>query len=129
MSFNPNPYKQAVELVFSTKRQVIDNPMSFFIEIPVKKVDEQKHLGAILDRKRSSFSAHINAGICKARKGIALLKQLSRYVARHTLNEHYKLHVRPFLDYGDVIYHIPFTVCELSQSTIIPRLMKKLEYI
>ena len=25
----------------------------------------------------------------------------------HTLNELYKLHVRPHLDYGDVIYHIP----------------------
>ena len=126
MSFNPDPHKQAVELVLSTKRHEIDHPMIFFNDIPVEKVDEHKHLGVILDRKLS-FSAHINAAICKARRGIGLLKHLSRYLPRHTLNELYKLHVRPFLDYGDVIYHIPFKVCEYSKNTIVPRLMEKLE--
>ena len=94
----------------------------------MEKVDEHKHLGVILDRKLS-FSAHINAAICKARRGIGLLKHLSRYLPRHTLNELYKLHVRPVLDYGDVIYHIPFKVCEFSQNTIVPRLMEKLESV
>ena len=128
MSFNPDPHKQAVELVLSTKRHEVDHPMIFFNDIPVEKVDEHKHLGVILDRKLS-FSAHINAAICKARRGIGLLKHLSRYLPRHTLNELYKLHVRPFLDYGDVIYHIPFKVCEFSQNTIVPRLMEKLESV
>ena len=81
-----------------------------------------------MDRKLSFF-AHINAAICKARRGIGLLKHLSRYLPRHTLNELYKLHVRPFLDYGDVIYHIPFKVCQFSRITIIPRLMEKLESV
>ena len=58
-----------------------------------------------------------------------MLKHLSRYLPRQTLNELYKLHVRPFLDDGDVIYHIPFKVCEFSQITIIPRLMEKLESV
>ena len=51
MSFNPDPHKQAVELVLSTKRHKIDHPMIFFNDIPVGKVDEHKHLGVILDRK------------------------------------------------------------------------------
>ena len=102
--------------------------MIFFNDIPVEKVDEHKHLGVILDRKLS-FSAHINAAICKARKGISLLKHLSRCLPIYTLNELYKLHVRPFLDYGVVIYHIPFKVCEFSHNIIIPRLMEKLESI
>ena len=78
-----------------------------------------------MDRKLP-FSVHINAAIYKAGKSIGLLNHLSRCLPRNTLNELYKLHVRPFLDYEGVIYHIPFKVCEFSQSTIIPRLMEKL---
>ena len=36
-----------------------------------------------------------------------MLKFMSKYLPRNTLNELYKLYVRPHLDYGDVIYHIP----------------------
>ena len=79
--------------------------MIFFNDTPVEKVDYHKYLGVILDRKLS-FSAHITATICKARRGIGLLKHLSRYLPRHTLIELYKLHLWLFLDYGDVIYHI-----------------------
>ena len=62
MSFNPDPQKQAVELIFSRKRIEIDHPVITFNDIPVKKVNEHKHLGIILDSKLS-FSAHINAAI------------------------------------------------------------------
>ena len=41
----------------------------------------------------------------KAKKGLSLLKYLSKYVPRKTLDLSYKLYVRPHLDYGDVIYH------------------------
>ena len=37
MSFNPDPQKQAVELLFSRKRNEIDHPMILFNNIPVKK--------------------------------------------------------------------------------------------
>ena len=37
------------------------------------------------------------------------MKQLYRYMPRKTLEEIYKLYVRPHLDYGDVIYHMPDT--------------------
>ena len=97
--------------------------MIFFIDIPAEKVDVHKHVKFIFDGKLSFF-AHINAAICKARRGTGLLKHLSRFLPRHILDELCKLHVRPFLDYGDVIYHIQSKVCEFRQNTIIPRLME-----
>ena len=78
MSFNPDPQKQAVELIFSTKRSEMNHPEIRFNNIPVMKVDEHKHLGIILDSKLS-FSAHIKAAISKTRKGVGLLKYLSKY--------------------------------------------------
>ena len=122
MSFNPDPQIQAVELTFSRKRTEIDHLAILFNSIPVKKVSEHKHLGIILD-SRLSFSAHIKSAISKTRKGIGLLKYVSKYLPRHTLNELYKLYVRPHLDYGDVI---PEKVCESIQNIILPNLMKKL---
>ena len=102
--------------------------MILFNNIPVKKVVEHKHLGIILDSKLS-FSAHIKSAISKTWKGIGLLKYLSNYLPRHTLNELYKLYVRPHLDYGDVIYHIPAKVCDSSQNIVLPNLMDKLESV
>ena len=128
MSFNPDPQKQAVELKFSMKKSEIDHPVILFNDIPVKKVDEHKHLGIILDSKLT-FSAHINSAISKIRKGIGLLKYLSKYLPRHTLNEIYKLYVRPHMDYGDVIYHIPGKVCDFSGNFVLPNLMEKLESV
>ena len=81
MSFSPDPQKQAIELILSTKRPETDHPMIFFSDTPLVKVEEHKHLGVILDRKLS-FSAAIR----KMRKYIGLLKYLSNYLPRHTVN-------------------------------------------
>ena len=128
MSFNPDPQKQAVELIFSRKKSKADHPEILFNNTSVMKVDEHKHLGIILD-SNLSFSAHVKSAISKSRKGIGLLKYLSKYLPRHTLNELYKLYVRPHLDYGDVIYHVPAKVCKFSCSVILTSLMEKLESI
>ena len=106
MSFNPDPRKQAVELIFSQKSVKTDHPVILFNDLPVTKVDEHKNLGIILDSKLS-LSAHIHVAITKSRKGIGMLKFLSKYLPRNTLSNLYKLYVRPHLDYGDVIYHVP----------------------
>ena len=128
MSFNPDARKQAVEVIFSRKNKAVDHPVIVFNNTPVKVVDEHKHLGMFLDSKLS-FSTHIKEVISKTRKGIGMLKHLSRYLPRHTLNELYKQYVRPHLDYGDVIYHIPAKVCEFSHSVILPNQMEKLESV
>ena len=106
MSFNLDPQKQAVELTFSRKRTSIDHHLIYFNGIPVKKVNEHKHLGITLNTNLS-FLSHINSAISRARNGIGLLKYLSNYLPRHTLNDLYKLNVRSHLDYGNVVYHIP----------------------
>ena len=128
MTFNPDPQKQAVELIFSRRKIVVDHPNISFNNTPVARIKEHKHLGIILD-SNLSFSAHIKLAISKSKKGIGLLKCLSRYLPRRTLNELYKLYVRPHLDYGDFIYHLPAKVCEFSGSVTLPGLMDKLESV
>ena len=92
------------------------------------KVSEHKHLAVILDSKLS-FSAHISAAISKARRGIGGLRLLSRYLPRSSLCEMYKLHIRPHLDYGDVLYHIPIKVYEFRSTNTIPSIMEKIELV
>ena len=90
------------------------------------KVNEHKHLGIILDTRRS-FSAHVKSIISKTRKGIGMLKHLSNNLRRKTLDQLYKLYVRPHLDYRDIIYHIPAKICDVSHNITLPKLMDKLE--
>ena len=40
-----------------------------------------------------------------ARRGIGVIRDMSRYVTHEVLDQMYKLYVRPHLDYGDIIYH------------------------
>ena len=102
MSFNPDPQKQAVELIFSKQKTETNHPEILFNNTHVMQVVEHKHLGIVLDSKLS-FSTHIKAAISKARKSISMLRFLSRYLPRNTLNELYKLYIQPHLVYGDVI--------------------------
>ena len=48
MSFNPDPRKQAVELVFSGKYVKVDHPVILFNDVAVSTVDQHKHLGITL---------------------------------------------------------------------------------
>ena len=65
---------------------------------------EHRHLGMILDSKLT-FLSHIKEAIVKARRGIGIVRLLSKYVVCDVLDQIYKLYVRPHLDYGDIIYH------------------------
>ena len=60
----------------------------------------------ILERKLS-FRSQVKEKISKVKQGLGVMKQLLPYVPRRTLEEIYKLYVRPHIDYGDIIYHIP----------------------
>ena len=70
------------------------------------KVNEQKHLGLLLD-SRLSFDKHLNGNIIKAKKNLGLIKYLSRFLPVKTLDQMYKALVRSHLDYCNIIYHIP----------------------
>ena len=104
MIFNPDITKQAIEVIFSCKKQKPNHPDLNFNGIPVARESFTKHLGVYLD-SRLNFSKHIKEQVLKATKGVSLLKSLSKYVNRNVLGTSYKLYVRPHLDYGDVIFH------------------------
>ena len=126
MSFNPDPSKQAVQLIFSRKRVQLDHPEIYFNDIQVSSVDEHKHLGIILDKKLT-FSSHIKELLGKANKGIGMIKLLSRYLPRPSLDQIYKLHVRSHFDYCDIIYHVPPVDNPYSHEYTQNLLMNRLE--
>ena len=96
------------EVIFSVKRSKTEYPTLNLGLDDVMRKDEHKHLGIILDSKRD-FKSHIRQAILKARRGIGMIKYLSKQVSRDVLDQIYKLYVRPHLDYGDIIYrrHVP----------------------
>ena len=106
MSFNPDPTKPAEEILFSHKRRPPTHPPLFFNGCEVKRVNEHKHLGLILDPKLN-FAAYFKEKISKAKQGIGLIKHLRSYLPTNVLVQIYKMHVRSHLDYCDFIYHIP----------------------
>ena len=104
MQFNPDKNKQAIQVIFSQKKEAIAHPLVVFSGSEVVVKTEHKHLGMILDSKLS-FQSHVREAIIKARKDIGIICFLSKYVSRDVLDQIYKLYVRPHLDYGDIIYH------------------------
>ncbi len=128
MSFNPDPSKPAEEIIFSHKRDRYEHPPLFFNNVEVKKVNYHKHLGLILDSKLT-FVNHINEKISIARKGIGVIKYLSSFVPVKTLDQIYKMYVRPHLDFCDVIYHSPKISNLFDSSYRLPNCMDQIERI
>ena len=55
---NPEPSKQATEVLFSCKNDSPSHPQLTFNGTVIKKVNEQKHLGLILD-SGLSYKKHL----------------------------------------------------------------------
>ena len=104
MQFNPDVTKQAIQVIFSQKRDKPIQPPIYFNESEVVIKPEQKHLGMIL-HSSLNFQSHVREKIVSARRGIGVIRYMSRYITREVLDQMYKLYVRPHLDYGDIIYH------------------------
>ena len=108
MQFNPDPNKQANEVIFSRK----SNSNSFpyppvkFNENNITKCSHQKHLGIVLDSKLN-FNTHIDQKIKKCNKLIGLMKRLSVNLPRSALLTIYKSFIWPRLEYGDILYDKP----------------------
>ena len=117
MLFNPDPSKQALEIIFSTKLITTQPPILTFNNSIVSSKESHKHLGMILDKKLS-FDHHLREKIAKANKGIGLIKRLYNFLPRLTLINIYKCFIRPHLDYGDIIYDKPNndTFCQKIES-------------
>ena len=101
MKFNAD---KTEEVLFSCKRNKPTHQTLKLGSSDIIAKIEHKHLGMILDSKLN-FQSHIREVIVKARRGIGMIRYLSKYVSREVLDVIYKLHVRPHLDYGDIIYH------------------------
>ena len=104
MQFNPDKNKQAIQVIFSQKRDKSAHPLIYFNRSEVVLKHEQKHLRMLLDSELNFYS-HVKEKIVNARKAIGVIRSMSRYVTREVLDQMYKLYVRPHLDYGDIIYH------------------------
>ena len=128
MSFNPDPTKQAVQIVFTHKKNPGVHPKIYFNNIEVKSVNEHKHLGLILDAKLT-FAFHINEKVKRATKGLGIIKGFSRFLSVRTLDLIYKLYIRPHLDFCDVIYHVPCITNPFDSSINLKHLMNTLERI
>ena len=101
MQFNAD---KTEEVIFSKTRNKPDHPILMLGSDEVSRKNEHKHLGIILHYKLN-FQRHIKEATTKASRGTSIIKYLSRYVNREVLDQVYKLHVRPHLDYGDILYH------------------------
>ena len=107
MNFNPDPSKQAQQLLFSRKTSSKPYPSLNFNDNPVHQVQLQKHLGLFLEPKLS-FDEHILCILIKTRKITGLIKMLQPIIPRTALLTFYKSFLRPNLDYGYVIYDRAF---------------------
>ena len=126
MEFNPDPTKQATEVLFSTKRKKVNHPSIFFNGVVVQKVNEQKHLGLTLDTNLS-FKNHINEKIKKAQRTIGSMKFLSKFLPIKVLDQMYKTLVRSHFDYCDISYHSPAVFGQLGMT--LTSLMEKIEKV
>ena len=105
MQFNPDPNKQAGEVIFSRKSNSSNltySPVKLN-NINITRCSHQKHLGIVLDSKLN-FNTHVAQKIKKCNKLIGLMKRLSINLPRNALLTIYKSFIRPHLDYGDILY-------------------------
>ena len=129
MSFNPDPTKPPVLVIFSTKRNSVA-PVLFFNGIQVKVLKEHKHLGLTFDSKLK-FHSHVTDCIKKSKRILGTLRLISKYLPRSALDRCYKSFVRSKLEYGDVVYHkCPFNKSLMPLSdTNMNKSMRNLESI
>ena len=89
MEFNPDPNKQANEVLFSCKKKPQNHPQLVFNGAQVSVVKEHKHLGLILQNDLS-FEKHLDEKMGKAKRNNGVLKQLSKFLPLKALDQMYK---------------------------------------
>ena len=104
MSFNPDPSKQAQEVIFSRLIKKPCHPELILNNNHVIQTSYQEHLGLILDEK-FNFGEHLRYIANKVNTSIGLLHKFQKCLPRRSLVTIYKSFIRPHLDYGDVIFH------------------------
>ena len=108
MSFNTYHFKQAKEVIFSSKIKKSSHPVLIFNNNQVIQSSYQKHLGLFLDEKLH-FGEHSGYIDNKANTSIGILRKLQICLPRQSLVTIYKCFIGPHLDYGDVIFDQVYT--------------------
>ena len=103
MKFNPDPNKQAQEVIFGRKINKIYHPPLYFNQNLVKSSSTHKHLGMVLDN-RLDFDVHLKNVQNKANKTIGLLCKLQNTLPRTSLITIFRSVIRLLPYYGDIIY-------------------------
>ena len=107
MSFNPDPIKQAQEIIFSRKTSKRNHRGPMFNNNIVNLTTNHKHLGMIFDSKLN-FDKHLKSALKKVSKTVGLLRKFQGILPRTSLITIYKSFARPHLDYSDIIYDQTF---------------------
>ena len=91
MQFNPDPNKQANEVIFSRKTNSnnLSQPPIKFNKIAISECPHQKPLGIVLDSKLN-FSTHVDQKIKKCNRIIGLIRRLLDILPRNALHTIYK---------------------------------------
>ena len=117
-----------MKFCFLARRKSVNHLQLTFNGSAVIKVNEQKHLGLILE-SGLSFKKHLSEKISKAKKNIGILKHLSKFLPLNTLDQMYKALVRSHLGYCDVIYDVPSKTHHPPLGRTLGSLMEKVERI
>ena len=99
MNFNPDPSRQAPDVIFNRKTTTVSYPKIFFINIQDSR--------AILDSKLT-FGTHIKSILAKINQTIGLIRKFQRDLPGASLVTMYKAFVTPHLDHGDIIFDQTF---------------------
>ena len=84
MSFNPDPSKQAQEVIFSRKLKNVSRPPLVFNNANFSSCKSQKHLGILSDAKLT-FEEHRKIMLSKTNRTIGLLRKLQSLLVRAAL--------------------------------------------
>ena len=102
MSFNPDPSKEAHDVIFNSKVNKDSHPLSTSNNNIAYQTTSKNHLGTILDNCES-FEEYPKLIFSKINKTVGLLRKLQCLILRSTLLTKYKTFVRLHLDYGEII--------------------------
>ena len=87
MSFNPDPSKQAQEVIFSRKLKKVPHPPLVFNDANASQCKSQKHLGIKLDSKLT-FEDYYKTVLSKTKRTIGFLCKLQNLQRREALKVH-----------------------------------------
>ena len=108
MSFNPDPTKQAQEVIFSRKiKKPLHTPLNLN-NINYKQTTFQKRLGLVLD-SQITLEEHLKTVFSKVKRTIKLIPKPRNSLPRPSLMTLCKSYIWPHLDYGDIIYDKSFS--------------------